>query len=179
MNEPVRDWYLRRFPLDEVGRDIKRNVTFGDIMELALDEEKCYEIDEIIGVLDSEVRWRVVWKAKQLKNDARRVTSLETAMILTGITFEWIIEKELEETIRKERKDPINSCYYECQEENLLKYKIERAQKLFDLNFFYSKKLQKWVLVLKNLIDTAIPERIACEVKDKDFWAEHYREIAY
>lgn len=52
----LRDWYMRKFPTDELGNEINPNVTFMDLFD-TLD---CYkDVYELIGFGDSIVRERL------------------------------------------------------------------------------------------------------------------------
>lgn len=187
MNEPIKDWYLRRFPLDDAGRHLKQSVTFGDIMHLLNDFDGYYnKLNDLINAPanDSLVRARVASKALQLKYDNRRLTDLATAMRLTDIAFERLELGENATLANETGRKKWLSAYKCCRRQpsflaEFLEEKIKKATELFDLEFFYSKKLKVWVLILKDALGAWEPERVACEVKDKEFWANHYREIAY
>ena len=55
----VKEWYLKEYNTDELGKEINEEITFYDIF-YALDRYK--DIYEILGVEDSMVRERVFQK---------------------------------------------------------------------------------------------------------------------
>lgn len=56
MDEAVRDWYMRRFPTDELGDEIDETITFRETVRRMLDGDEFYGV---IGVGDSVVRERL------------------------------------------------------------------------------------------------------------------------
>lgn len=51
----VKDEFIKNYPKDELGLEIKDNITFGDLFEF-LDRHQGSDIYEFIGVCDSIVR---------------------------------------------------------------------------------------------------------------------------
>ena len=65
--EKIRDWYIKNYPEDELGQDIKKNITFYNAFE-CLDRGK--DFYNFLGVDDSVIRERVFQKlAKVMKCD--------------------------------------------------------------------------------------------------------------
>jgi hypothetical protein len=56
MNEKIKNWYLKNFSSDDIGEDIKENITFAGLFD-CLDSYKC--VYEFLGVDDSIIRERV------------------------------------------------------------------------------------------------------------------------
>lgn len=59
-NTKVRDWYMKEFPDDELGQEIKRGITFYDVFEKMDRYKDIY--DDILEVRDSVIRERVFGK---------------------------------------------------------------------------------------------------------------------
>ena len=55
MNEDIHDWYMKEFPDDDMGEDIK-NITFGELLEQFCKHPE--NIYDTIGVYDSVIRER-------------------------------------------------------------------------------------------------------------------------
>ena len=62
-NSKVKDWYVENFPTDELGVEIKNDITFYDIF-YTLDRYK--DVYETIGVDDSIVRERIFVKLAEI-----------------------------------------------------------------------------------------------------------------
>lgn len=63
MKTEIREWYIKNYPTDDLGAEIKNNLTFNDIFE-ALDTYK--DIYETLGVTDSIIRERVFQRLSEL-----------------------------------------------------------------------------------------------------------------
>lgn len=59
MNEKIKNWYLKNFSSDEMGEDIRDNITFAGLFE-CLDNYDC--VYDFLGVHDSIIRERVFEK---------------------------------------------------------------------------------------------------------------------
>jgi len=59
-NTKVRDWYMKEFPDDELGQEIKKGITFYDVFEKMDRYKDIY--DDILEVRDSVIRERVFGK---------------------------------------------------------------------------------------------------------------------
>lgn len=55
MKESIRDWYMREYPTDDLGKEIEPAVTFTDLFE-ALDAYM--DVYKLLGVGDSVIRER-------------------------------------------------------------------------------------------------------------------------
>lgn len=62
-NSKVKEWYLKEYSTDELGKEIKDDITFYDIF-YALDTYK--DIYETIGVGDSVIRERIFMKLAEI-----------------------------------------------------------------------------------------------------------------
>lgn len=62
-NEKVKTWYMEQYNTDELGQEIKEDITFYDIF-YALDRHK--DVYEVLGVDDSIVRERVFEKLAEI-----------------------------------------------------------------------------------------------------------------
>lgn len=58
-NMKIKEWYTKEYASDDLGEELKDNITFMDLFE-ALDRHK--DIYELIGVSDSIVRERLFEK---------------------------------------------------------------------------------------------------------------------
>ena len=57
MKRKVRKWYMKNFPTDNLGKEIKKGLTFADVMfGLAYQRNNIYEV---IGEVDSIIRERI------------------------------------------------------------------------------------------------------------------------
>jgi hypothetical protein len=59
----IKEWYLNTFPTDELGSEMKDDITFIGLFE-ALDSYKC--VYDFLGVDDSIVRERVFEKLSEV-----------------------------------------------------------------------------------------------------------------
>ena len=62
-NSKVKEWYLKEYTTDELGKEIKDDITFYDIF-YALDTYK--DFYETIGVGDSVIRERIFKKLAEI-----------------------------------------------------------------------------------------------------------------
>ena len=62
-NTDIKNWYIEEYPTDELGQELKDNLSFYDLFE-ALDSYK--DIYEFIGVDDSLVRERLFEKLSKI-----------------------------------------------------------------------------------------------------------------
>lgn len=62
-NMKIKEWYMQEYPNDELGEELKENVTFMDLFN-ALDRHK--NIYELIGVGDSVIRERLFTKLAKI-----------------------------------------------------------------------------------------------------------------
>jgi len=63
--EKIREWYMKAYPEDELGQNIKKNITFYNAFE-CLDRGK--DFYDFLGVADSVVRERVFEKLSKVMN---------------------------------------------------------------------------------------------------------------
>lgn len=61
----IRDWYIKTYPTDELGREIDESVTFDDVFAGLKNHEDFYEM---VGVYDSIVRERIFNELAKSKN---------------------------------------------------------------------------------------------------------------
>ena len=62
-NSKIKEWYLKEYSTDNLGEEIKDDITFYDIF-YALDNYK--DIYEVIGVGDSIIRERIFGKLAEI-----------------------------------------------------------------------------------------------------------------
>jgi hypothetical protein len=65
MNTKIREWYTTIYADDELGEEIKDDITFADVLETLNNYEDVYEV---IGVGDSIIRERIFEKLSILLN---------------------------------------------------------------------------------------------------------------
>lgn len=65
MNTKIREWYMTIYADDELGEEIKDDITFADVLETLNNYEDVYEV---IGVGDSIIRERIFEKLSILLN---------------------------------------------------------------------------------------------------------------
>ena len=61
--ENIKEWYIKEYPTDEAGTEIKSTVTFNDVFE-ALNSYKSFY--KTIGVGDSLIRERIFTKLSEI-----------------------------------------------------------------------------------------------------------------
>jgi hypothetical protein len=70
----VKDWYLKEHPSDELGKDLKENLTFEDLREALNNGQEIYEV---LGAFDSIIReYCFAELAKRLNVEYNRVYTL-------------------------------------------------------------------------------------------------------
>ncbi len=62
-NTDIKNWYIKEYPTDELGQELKDNLSFYDLFE-ALDSYK--DIYEFFGIDDSLVRERLFEKLSKI-----------------------------------------------------------------------------------------------------------------
>lgn len=63
MNTKIREWYLKNYPTDDLGVEIKENITFNDMLKTL---NTCKDVYNALGVTDSIIRERVFEKLSEL-----------------------------------------------------------------------------------------------------------------
>lgn len=64
-NMNIKNWYVRKFPKDELGHELNNKITFKGLFK-ALDNYK--DVYEFLGVGDSIIRERVFEKLAEIMN---------------------------------------------------------------------------------------------------------------
>ena len=67
MKGKVKEWYVKTYPSDDMGQEIKEDVTFWDVFN-ALDAYQ--DVYEVIGAHDSIVRERIFGRLAELMSVA-------------------------------------------------------------------------------------------------------------
>ena len=62
----IREWYLKKYPKDELGKELKPDINFENLFETLENKKDVYEF---FGVGDSLIRERCFAKLAELKNE--------------------------------------------------------------------------------------------------------------
>jgi hypothetical protein len=63
--EPIKEWYMNVYPSDELGKEIKANITFHGLFECL---DRYNNVYDFLGIADSTVRERVFDRLSTIMN---------------------------------------------------------------------------------------------------------------